>query len=91
MCNTMIAIFKTQMSCSGDIHEYIVAAFTNKEKATEVLYKFKEYWPESDFRIGEYYPPKIDPTFEDLIWQGISPIENPDDELHELQRWVENL
>lgn len=68
----MLAIFAEQISCSGDTHESIVAVFTTKEKAEVFLAKLKEFWPTEHFYISRYYPPKVDPTFEDIVWEGIS-------------------
>jgi len=89
----VIAIFERHVSCSGDTHEFVVAAFSSQENAEAVLTKLKEYFPEEDLFIGEYYPPKIDPSFEDLIWQGVSPVEpvEPKDELDELKRLLEYM
>ena len=63
----MVAIFSEHTSCSGDTHDFILAAFTTKEKAEEVLAKFIERFPKEHFIILEYELPKIDPNFEDII------------------------
>ena len=79
----MQALFSSFTSCSGDEHEFIVAIFTTQEKAETVLKKVKEHFPTERFYITEYIPPKIDPTFEDLIWEGITPVKTPDNIEHD--------
>ncbi len=68
----MYAIYSEHTSCSGDIHDFIIAAFTTKEKAEAFLPKLQKFWPKEYFIILEYSPPKIDPELiEDVIWEGV--------------------
>jgi hypothetical protein len=67
----MFGLYSEHISCSGDTHDFIIAAFTTKEKAEVVLAKFKEFFPKEHFTILEYELPKIDPSFEDILWSGV--------------------
>jgi hypothetical protein len=67
----MVALYSEHVSCSGDTHNFIIAAFTTQEKAEVVLAKFKEHFPKDHFVVLEYHPPKIDPEFEEIIWEGV--------------------
>jgi hypothetical protein len=64
----MFAVFSTM---TGYTDEYIVAVFTTKEKAEIISAKIKERFPQEHFYVGEYVPPKVDPTFEEIL-EGIS-------------------
>jgi hypothetical protein len=68
----MFALFSSLTVACGYEDTYIVAVFSTKEKADDVLAKFSDHFPTERFYVDEYIPPKIDPTFEDLICEGIT-------------------
>lgn len=67
----MFALYSEHVSCSGDTHDFIIAAFTTQEKAEAVLAKFKEHFPKDHFVVLEYVLPKIDPEFEEITWESV--------------------
>lgn len=57
----MKAIFANMTSGSGDVHEWLIAAFTTQEKAEIFLEKLKNKYPKEDWSILDYEFPKVDP------------------------------
>jgi len=93
--NSMIAIFSSQTSCSGDEHSFVIAVFTTQDKADLFLGKLKEYFPKEYFYISEYFAPKIDPDFTDFIMEGSHVVEEDgqedDPEFAEFMKKLEGI